>query len=152
MNVDEIAWWSVIITAGAGFLGATMGAIVHPLINHQTQKWQRKTAWKREALLERLNELYQPLYVDFVVMPDKDPEHYFVDWTADDFNEWLNNVLKIIIPKIHLVPDEVRDKVNYCIEIASRKDYDAESEVRQLYDHIKKYFIILRKKLGLHHQ
>jgi len=61
-------FWSVIIMASAGFLGAVIGATVRPLFDHLVQKWQRKSVWRRQALEQQLNELYRPLYETMVYL------------------------------------------------------------------------------------
>jgi hypothetical protein len=90
--------------ASAAFLGAVIGATVRPLFDHLVQKWQQKSAWKRQTLEQQLSELYRPLYEKMVILPETDPTHYFIDWEEEEFKKWLRDALKIIISKLHLVP------------------------------------------------
>ena len=144
--------WAV-VTVSAAFLGAVIGATVRPLFDHLVRKWQRQSDWRRQALEQQLNELYRPLYEKMVVMPQKDPLHYFSDWGEEEFTKWLQDALDIIIPKLHLVPDELLSRIHEWRETATwgepARGVSAESEVRFLYDHIEKHFRLLRKELGI---
>ena len=145
-------FWSVIIMASAAFLGAVIGATVRPLFDHLVQKRQRKSVWRRQALEQQLNELYRPLYETMVIMPKTDPMHYFIDWEEEEFKKWLGDALDIIIPKLHLVPDGILNKLHGWREsVALGPEYgvSAEPDVRFLYDHIEKHFLFLRKELGI---
>lgn len=144
--------WSVIIAATAVF-AAVIGATIRPLFDHFLQKSQRKRAWKRQALEQQLNELYRPLYEKMVIMPGTDPTHYFIDWDEEEFRKWLGEALDIIIPKLHLVPDEMLSEVHQWRETVAMAGPEwgvsAEPDVRFLYDHIEKHFRFLRKELGI---
>jgi len=142
-------YWSVVILAGAAFLGAVVGATVRPLFDHLVQKWQRKSVWRRQALEQQLNELYRPLYEKMVIMPERDPFDYFCDWEKEDFTRWLQEALRIIIPRLHLLPDEILAKVHEWREVSSWPEFDAEPAVRYLYNHIDERFRLLRKELGI---
>jgi hypothetical protein len=144
--------WSVIIMASSAFLGAVIGATVRPLFDHLVQRWQQKSAWRRQALEQQLNELYRPLYEKMVIMPRQDPTHYFIDWEEDEFKKWLTDALDIIIPKLHLVPDEILSKIHgwrETVALGPEFDVSAETDTRFLYSHIDGYFHFLRKELGI---
>ena len=70
----------------------------------------------------------------------------------EEFRKWLRDALDIIIPKLHLVPDEILSKVHGWREtviLGAEFGISAEPDVRFLYDHIDKYFHFLRKELGI---
>ena len=85
-------------------------------------------------------------------MPKTDPTHYFVDWKEEEFRKWLGDALDMVIPKLHLVPDEILSKVHgwrETVTLGPESGFSAEPEVRFLYDHIEKQFRSLRKELGI---
>ena len=129
-------------------IGVVMGVVLTFIFTH----WQRNREWKREALQQQLNELYRPLYEKMVIMPGTDPTHYFIDWEEEEFRKWLTGALDMIIPKLHLLPDEILGKIHGWRETVAwgpESGVSAEPDVRFLYDHIDKYFHSLRKKLGI---
>ena len=129
-------------------IGVVTGVILSFIFTH----WQRKRQWKREALQQQLNELYRPLYEKMVIMPGTDPMHYFDDWEEEEFRKWLEDALKMIIPKLHLLPNEILDRIHgwrETIAWGEEAGVSTESDVRFLYDHIYKYFHFLRKKLDI---
>jgi len=137
-------WWSGIFA----LVGVVIGAILSSILNH----WQRKRTWKREALQQQLSELYRPLYEKMVIMPGTDPMHYFSDWEEEEFRKWLGDALDMVIPKLHLVPDEVLSKLHgwrEAVTLGPEFGFSAEPEVRFLYNHIEKQFRSLRKELGI---
>ncbi len=145
-------FWSIITVASAGLLGAVIGATVRPLFDHLFQRWQRKSTWRLQALQQQLNELYRPLYEKMVIMPKADPMHYFIDWEEEEFRKWLIDALDIIIPKLHLVPDEILSEVHGWRErvtLGPEFGVSTEPDTKFLYDHIKKHFRFLRKELGI---
>lgn len=124
-----------------------IGAVVPAFVSGKVQDRQRKTEWKREALLEQLNGLYKELYLQCYIMPNRHPEHYFTDWNRKEFNTWLNKAVEIILPQLHLAPEPIIRKLGYWQEIAYDSRYNAEESVKELYDHIEQYFMYLRKEL-----
>lgn len=129
-------------------IGVVIGAILPSILTH----WQRKRVWRREALQQQLNELYRPLYEKMVIMPGTDPMHYFSDWEEEEFRKWLVDALDMLIPKLHLLPDEILGKIHGWRETVAwgpESDVSTEPDVRFLYDHIDKYFHFLRKELGI---
>lgn len=82
-------------------------------------------------------------------MPHKDPEHYFIDWEDDEFRDWLRQALDIMLPKLHLLPNEVLAKIHRYRETLTDPMYNAEQEVRWLYTHIETRFNYLRNLLGI---
>ncbi len=143
---------SVIIMASAAFLGAVIGATVRPLFDHLVQRWQQRSVWRRQTLEQQLNELYRPLYEKMVIMPKADPTHYFIDWEEEEFKRWLGDALDIIIPKLHLVPDEILSKVHgwrETVALGPEFGVSAKTDTKFLYDHIEKHFHFLRKELGI---
>jgi len=57
--------------------------------------------------------------------------------------------LHIIIPKLHLAPNEILEKVHLLREKTSGSDYDTEKDVRLLFKHIDERFRYLRKELKI---
>lgn len=139
----------IFVTFLSGCIGAILGSVLRPVIDNFFYKKQRSTKWRRESLHEQLTELYHPLYVQMVISPKTDPEHYFDDWDRKEFHQFLVKALGLIIPYIHLAPEKIIDNVHSWREIASKSDYDAESAVRELYDHIVEHFAALRKELEI---
>lgn len=130
-------------------IGVIIGAILSSILTY----WRRKRVWRREALQQQLNELYRPLYEKMVIMPGTDPMHYFSDWEEEEFRKWLVDALRMIIPKLHLLPDEILGKIHGWRETVawgSESGVSTEPDVRFLYDHIDKYFHFLRKELGIY--
>lgn len=128
--------------------GVIVGAILPSILRH----WQRRKEWRREALHQQLDELYRPLYEKLVIMPGSDPMHYFADWEEDEFRKWLADALEMIIPKLHLLPDEILGKIHSWREaLAWGEDMGISTQpiVGLLYDHIDKHFHFLRKELGI---
>ena len=145
-------WIGMIIASASGLLGALIGAIVPTIVSEKVQDRQRKTEWKREALLEQLNGLYRELYLQCCIIPDQHPEHYFVEWERDEFHAWLNKAIEIILPKLHFASDQIVDRLYYWREIASDSRQNAEPSVRELYSHIDSHFKYLRKELCISEQ
>lgn len=86
-------------------------------------------------------------------MPERDPMHYFSDWNDEEFRKWLADALDMIIPRLHLLPDEILGKIHGWREAVAwgpEGSVSAESDVIFLYDHIDKYFHFLRKELGIY--
>ena len=143
--MDNLILWGSGIFA---LVGVVIGAILSSVLNH----WQRKRMWRREALQQQLTELYRPLYEKMVIMPKADPMHYFGDWEDEEFRKWLADALDMIIPKLHLLPDEILGKIHEWRETVAWEPEgggSTEPDVRFLYDHIYKYFHFLRKELGI---
>jgi hypothetical protein len=128
-------------------LGTAIGAIVPAFVSGKVQARQRKTEWKREALLEQLNGLYRELYLQCCIIPDQHPEHYFSEWESQEFTDWLDMAIKLILPKLHLAHDQIVEKLYYWREIAADPGQVAEPSVRELYKHIDSHFKYLRKEL-----
>ena len=141
---------SDVLTLGlAGFGGAILGALVRPFIEALLVGRRQKIEWKREALEEQLRELYRPLYENFVIMPHDAPEHYFSDWEDEEFQTWLTRALDVMIPKLHLLPDEVLGRIHTMRESLGYGGDEVEREVRWLYKHIDAKFNEIRKQLGI---
>ena len=131
---------------------ALAGIVVGAVLSYILTRWQRKREWKREALEQQLNELYRPLYEKMIIMPGTDPMHYFSDWEEEEFRKWLLDALQIIIPKLHLLPNEILDRIGRWQETLAygeESGVSTEPDVQFLYDHIDKYFHFLRKKLDI---
>jgi hypothetical protein len=131
---------------------ALAGIAVGAILSYILTRRQRKREWKREALQQQLNELYRPLYEKMIIMPGTDPTHYFADWEEEEFRKWLAEALQIIIPKLHLLPDEILGKIHGWREtlvLGQDSGISTEPIVEFLYDHIDKYFHFLRKELGI---
>lgn len=87
-------------------------------------------------------------------MPKCDPEYGYEweNWKKEDFAHWLTEALDIIVPKIHLAPDEILEKIHRLRENAVRslrEDWSVEKDAEYLYTHIKKHFHLLRKELEI---
>lgn len=136
------------IEAMIGMAGILVGAFLGPTLQFFFNKLTRNDSWKRESLEKQLKQLYRPLYEKCVILADSDPEHYFCDWDSEEFRDWLRNALNIIIPKIDLASDEILEKIHSMRENAC-ESYDAEKDVRYLYQHIDKKFCSLRKELKI---
>ena len=98
---------SSLLIALSAFVGAVSGAVIRPLVDYLINRLQKKSQYRRAALEQQLNELYRPLYENFVIMPGMHPEFYFEDWDNDNFQSWLKHALNVIVQKVHLVPDEL---------------------------------------------
>ena len=62
------------------------------------------------------------------------------------------DALDIIIPKLHLVPDEILSEVHGWRErvtLGPEFGVSTEPDTKFLYDHIEKHFRFLRKELGI---
>lgn len=131
---------------------ALVGVVIGAILSSALSRWQRKKEWRREALLQQLNELYRPLYEKMVIMPGTDPMHYFIDWEEEEFRKWLVDTLNMIIPKLHLLPDEILGKIHgwrETVALGTESGVSVEPDMRFLYDHIDRYFHFLRKELGI---
>ena len=82
-------------------------------------------------------------------MPNKDPEYYFSEWDNEEFHDWLQDAIKMLIPKLHLLPDDVLERLHGLREVAVRLEHDAESEVQWLYSRITQAFDATRKELKI---
>ena len=129
--------------------GAILGSVIRPLINDLLGIQRTRRQRKEESQRQQLLELYKPLYLELVIIPDQDPEHYFSEWDEEEFHEWLNRALRLMLPKLYLLPDELLPKIYGWRETASRIDHDAEDDVRWLYKHIDEKFKSLRKELNI---
>jgi hypothetical protein len=85
----------LISVALSGFCGAIFGAVLGPIVEHWATGRRQRSRWRRLSLMSQLNNVYRPLYEKYVVMPRRDPEHYFSDWGPAEFTEWLQGALAV---------------------------------------------------------
>ena len=82
-------------------------------------------------------------------MPDRDPEHYFSEWTDEEFHDWLHRALDVLIPKLHLLPEDILRKLHGFREVAFNRGFDAEPDVKWLYSRMEEAFDQTRQDLGI---
>ena len=139
---------SAIIAAISGIVGIIIGTVLGPFIGFILDKRKEISQRKIEALKQQL-DVYRPLYEKLVIMPEQDPEHYLCDWEDDEFRNWLSKAVDLMLPNLHLLPNEVLDKIHGYRESTATDHYDCESDVRWLYQHIIDRFKYLRKQLSI---
>jgi hypothetical protein len=136
-----------IIAAIASFIGAILGSVVRPLIDWGIESRRQKPKQQRELYQKQL-EAYKPLYEKLVIMPDSPPEHYFSEWSDEEFFEWLSTALNLLLPYTDILPHELYEKIPGYTETVGCHD-DCEADVRWLFKHIKERYTYLRKELKI---
>jgi hypothetical protein len=148
VNQADQTMLTAIIAAFSGIAGIIIGTILAPWIGWFFDKRKQASQQKIDALRKQL-EVYRPLYEKLVIMPQKDPEHYFCDWEEAEFHDWLSTAVDLMLPNLHLLPNEVLEKIHGYRETTVTDHFSCESDVRWLYKHIEDKFKDLRKQLKI---